>query len=128
MIHSFRNVPRFFRIEKSGLSFSDRAKTTMTRANITAEHERGGAIGPALKNVGTARFLTDGVEVESLDQLQHLVLIGRVAQTDAQPLGLGLTDFLIVADYTEFAGQLITSEGILRALGSGRKSPRISPI
>jgi hypothetical protein len=32
-----------------------------------------------------------------------------------------LTDLLIVADYTEFAGQLFTSEGILRALALGRK-------
>ena len=30
-----------------------------------------------------------------------------IAETDAKPFGLGLTDLLVVADYTEFAGQLI---------------------
>jgi hypothetical protein len=81
----------------------------MPGANIAAEHERRGAIRPALENIGTTRFLTDRVQVESFDQLQHLVLIGWVTQTDAQPFGFWLTDLLIVADYSEFAGQLITS-------------------
>jgi hypothetical protein len=55
----------------------------MTRANIAAEHERRGAIRPAFKNVWTACFLTNSVQVESFDQLQHVVLIGRIAQADA---------------------------------------------
>ena len=93
----------------------------MARADIAAEHEGRGSIGPAFKNVGTARFLADGVQIETFDQLQHLVLIGRVAQADAQPFGLWLTDLLIVADYTEFAGQLFTSGGILRAFCLVRK-------
>src|SRR5215213_4282439 len=86
----------------------------MSRADVAAEHKRGRAIRPALENVRTTRFLADGVQVESFNQLQNLVLIGRVAQTDAQPFGLGLTDFLIIADYSEFAGQLFTSATILR--------------
>jgi hypothetical protein len=47
------------------------------------------------------------VQVETFDQLQHLVLVGRVAEADTQPLGLGLTDLLIIADYSEFAGQIV---------------------
>jgi hypothetical protein len=86
----------------------------VTRADVAAEHERGGAIGPTLENVWAARFLADGVQVKTFDQLQHLVLIGRVAEADAQPFGLGLTDLLIVADYSEFAGQLFTSGRILQ--------------
>ena len=121
MAHSFRDVPWFLRVEVSRFSFPDCTKPTMTRANIAAEHERGGAVRPAFENVRTTRFLTNRVQIESFDQLQHLVLIGWVAQADAEPFRLGLTDPLIVADYTKFAGQLITSGKILRALGSRRK-------
>jgi hypothetical protein len=85
----------------------------MTCADVAAEHERGGAIGPTLENVWAARFLADGVQIQTFDQLQHLVLISRIAETDAQPFWLGWTDLLIVADYSEFAGQLFTSAGIL---------------
>ena len=85
----------------------------MTSADVAAQHERGGAVSPTLEDVWATGFLADGVQVQTFDQLQHLVLVGRVAQTDAQPFGLGLTDLLIVADYSEFAGQLFTSGGIL---------------
>ena len=114
MAHSFGNVARLFGIKIAGLTFSNRAETAMTRADVAAEHERRGPIGPTLKNVGTTRFLADGVKVQTFDELQHLVLVCRVTQTDAQPFGLGLTDLLIVADYSEFAGQLFTSAGILQ--------------
>src|SRR6185295_1893105 len=105
----FGNVARFFGIKRSGLAFSDSAEAAMTCADVAAEHEGRGAVGPAFENVRTARFLADGVQVETFDQLQHLVLIRRVAEADAQPFGLWLTYLLIVADYTEFAGQLFTS-------------------
>jgi hypothetical protein len=58
------------------------------------------------------------VQVKSIDQLQHLVLVRWIAEADAEPFGFGLTYLLIVTDYTEFAGQLITSRGFYR---SGRK-------
>jgi len=113
---SFGNVARFFRIQRSRLAFADSAEATMACANVAAEHEGRGAIGPAFKNVRTARFLADGVQIETFDQLQHLVLIRWVAEPDAQPFRLWLTNLLIVADYTEFAGQLFTSARILRVL------------
>ena len=78
----------------------------MTRADVAAEHESRGAIGPTFENVWTTGFLANCVQVEPFDQLQYLVLICRVAQADAQPFRLGLADFLIVTDYTEFAGQI----------------------
>src|SRR5262249_29176949 len=114
VVHGFGDVSRLFRIETAGLSFTDRAEAAMTRADVAAEHERRGAVGPTLENVWTTSFLTNSVQVESFDQLQHLVLIRWIAQTDAQPFGLGLTYLLVVADYTEFAGQLTTSGKILQ--------------
>ncbi len=127
MANSFSYVSRLFRIETAGLSFADCTEAAMTRADVAAEHESRSPIGPTLENVWTTCFLTDGVQVESFDQLQHLVLVGRIAQTDAKPFGFGLTYLLIVTDYTEFAGQLITSAVILRGFVSRRKlAKRIS--
>src|ERR1700752_2047220 len=114
---SFSNVPRLFRIEGSRLSFTHCAKAAVARADISAEHEGRGPIGPAFENIGTTRFLTDAVQIESLDQLRPLFLIGRVTQAEAQAFGLRLTDLLIIADFSEFAGQLFTSGGILRPFG-----------
>jgi hypothetical protein len=54
----------------------------MTRADVAAEHERRGAVGPTLENVWATGFLADGVQVQAFDQLQDLVLVSRVAQAD----------------------------------------------
>ena len=114
MTNSFSDVSRLVRIETARLTFSDCAKAAMTRADVATEHERRRPISPTLEDVRTTRFLANGVQVESFDQLQHLVLIGWIAEANAQPFGFGLTYLLIVADYTEFAGQLNTSGMILQ--------------
>ena len=82
LFHGFSHVTRFVAIERAGCAFADGAKTTVTRADVTAQHERGRAIGPALKNVGTASFLTNGVEIQALDQLQDVILVHRIAETN----------------------------------------------
>jgi hypothetical protein len=82
LLHSFGNVTRFFRVERAWFSFADRAKSAVTRANVTAEHEGCGAIGPALENVWAARLLADRVQIKTLNQLQHVILIGRIAQAN----------------------------------------------
>jgi hypothetical protein len=87
-------------IEFSRFSFSDGAKPTVPRTDVAAEHERRRAVGPALKNVRTAGFLADCVEIQSFDQIEYLVLICGIAQPDTQPFRLWLTHLLIVTDYT----------------------------
>jgi hypothetical protein len=47
------------------------------------------------------------MQIQPFDELQDLVLIRRIAETNPEPFGLGLTDTLIVADNTKFAGQFI---------------------
>ena len=83
MIHCFGDVTRFLPVEESRLSLADGAETAMTRADVAAEHEGRSAIGPTFENVWTASFLANCVQVETFDELQHLVLIRRVAQADA---------------------------------------------
>jgi hypothetical protein len=107
MGHRFGDVSRFFRVQGSGLSFADRTETAMACADIAAEHESRRAIRPAFEDVRAARFLADGVQIQPFDELQNVVLVRRITETDAKPFGLGLTDFLVVTDNTEFAGQLI---------------------
>ena len=77
------HVTRLFRIQRPRLPFSDRAEAAMTRADVAAEHEGRSAVGPTFKNVWATSFLTNCVQVETFNELQHLVLIGRVAQADA---------------------------------------------
>jgi hypothetical protein len=67
MTDCFGNVAWFFRIKGARLAFADGAETAMACADVSAKHEGRGAIGPAFKNVRTARFLTDGVQVQTLD-------------------------------------------------------------
>jgi len=121
VLDCFCHVPRLFRIDQPWLTFPNGAEATMTRADVAAEHERGGTIVPTLEDVRTTGFLADGVQIEAFNQLQHLVLIGWITQANTEPFGLRLADLLIVADYTEFAGQLFTSAWILRASGRERK-------
>jgi hypothetical protein len=40
------------------------------------------------------------VQIQAFNQLQDLILIGRVAESDAQPLGFGLAHLLVVTDYS----------------------------
>jgi hypothetical protein len=95
----------FIRVKLSRLAFANRAKAAVARADVAAQHESGSAIRPALKNVRALRFLTNRVQVESLDQLEQMVLIRRVTQPNAQPFGLWLTRLLV--ENVKFAGQSI---------------------
>lgn len=80
--HCFGNVPRFLRIEASRLSFADSAEATMPCADVSSQHEGGRAVGPTLKNVWAAGFLTNSVQVQSFNQLQHMILIAGIAQAN----------------------------------------------
>src|SRR5205085_8701705 len=105
VVYGFGNVTRLLRVQLARLTFSNGAKTAVTSANVAAKHERRRAVGPTLENVRTARFLTNRMQIETFDQLQHLVLICRIAEADAEPFRFRLTYLLIVTDYSKFAGQ-----------------------
>src|ERR1041385_7484423 len=103
MAHGLCNMPRFRRIERLWLSFADGAESAMSSADVSAQHECRRAISPAFENVRALRFLTDCVEIQSLDQLQQMVLIRGVAETDPEPIRFLLTGFV---ENSEFAGQV----------------------
>ena len=103
MPHCFRDVTRFFVVKLTRLALPHRAETTVPRADITAQHECGGAIRPTFKDVRTPGFLTDGMQVQTLDQLEQMVLVRRITQTNPQPFRLWLTWFLV--ENLKLAGQ-----------------------
>src|SRR5947207_3379829 len=100
----FGYVPGFLAVERPRLTLAHRTKAAVSRADVATQHERRGAVGPALENVRAARFLTDRMQVEAFDQLQHLILIRRIAQTNLQPWWLRLARLLDIIDYSKFAG------------------------
>ena len=105
MTNGLSHVAWFVRIKLSRSAFADCAKAAVTGADIPGQHKSCRAIGPALENVRTPCFLTNRVQIQSFDQLEQMVLVGGIAQTDTEPLGLWLTWF-VVKDL-EFAGQFL---------------------
>src|SRR5258708_3866179 len=103
MAHCFGDVTWFILIKLPGLAFSHRAKTAMPGADVPAQHEGGCAIGPALEDVRTFGLLTHRMQIQTLDQLEQMVLVRRIAQTNPQPFGLWLTRFLV--ENLKLAGQ-----------------------
>ena len=98
VLDGFSDMPGLFAVERARFSFTDRAKATVPRADITTQHESSCAVGPALEDVRTARFLADCMQVQALDQLQHLILVGRITQANLQPGRFGLAWLLDVID------------------------------
>ena len=92
----FSYVSWFLRVQTSRLTFTYSAESTVACANVAGQHERCSAIRPAFEDVWTTSFLANCVEIQSLDKVQNLVLIRRITQTDPQPFGFRLTDFLII--------------------------------
>ena len=83
------DVLRFARVDEAlGVAGVDRAETTTARAGLAEDHDRGGALRPALEHVGTAGFLTDRVQVELphlLFDAEQLLLSLLVGETYAEP-------------------------------------------
>src|SRR5438552_17518983 len=103
MTHCFGNMARLIAIKLSRLTFANCAKAAVTRAAIAGQHEGCSAIGPAVEDVRTFCFLTNRVQVQALNQVEQMVLIGWIAQTNPQPLGFRLTWFGV--QNLKFAGQ-----------------------
>src|SRR4029077_13666505 len=73
------NTARLTPINSSRLTLGHRANTAATSADVTQQHERGGAVIPALADVGTLCRFTDGVQSQASGQLLEImeVLAGR---------------------------------------------------
>ncbi len=74
-------------VERERLAGVDQAEAARTRAAVAEDHERGGAVGPALVDVRAAGFLAHGVEVEL--RTSRLSLAEVVAEVGLHPHPLG---------------------------------------
>jgi hypothetical protein len=110
VVNGFGDVPRFVRIQRIWRPFPDRAEPTVPRANVAPKHEGRSAVGPTLKDVRTTSFLTDCVKIQTFDQLQHVLLIRRIAEADLQPFWLRLARSG-VADNAKFAAHSSFTSG-----------------
>src|SRR2546430_9973449 len=93
MPHCFGDVTRLIGIEPARRLLAYRAKPTMPRANVAPQHKGRSPISPALEDVRTPRFLTNRVQVQALNQVEQMVLIGWITEANPQPLGFRLTSF-----------------------------------
>ena len=92
MAHGFRYVTRFIDVERPRLSLTHRTEAAVARADITCEHECCGTVRPTFKDIGATCFLADGVKIQTFDQLQNVILIGRIAQANTEPVRFWLTN------------------------------------
>jgi len=88
MHHGLGDMCRFHRIEVHRLALVHGAESAVSRACVAAEHECRGLIGPAFEDVRAFRFLADGVQVQSADEVEDCILIARIAELDLQPIRL----------------------------------------
>src|SRR5688572_31220470 len=86
MLYGLGNVHGLHWVEVHRLAFVNGAKAAMARTRVAAEHERGGLVRPALEDIRALRFLADGVQIQSADQVQHRILIARIAKLYLQPI------------------------------------------
>ena len=62
--HRVRDTPRLVWVERTHLAMSNRAVRAIACAHVAHQHEGRGAMRETLADIGTARFLADGVQLE----------------------------------------------------------------
>ena len=75
-------------IDRAGSAVGHGAVRAGARADVAEDHERGGAVVPALADVRAARFLADGVQVQLAHQPLEPQVARRPRRAHLQPLGL----------------------------------------
>src|SRR5438128_12582180 len=93
MPHCFGDVTRLIRIEPARRPLAYRAKPTMTGTDVAAQHKGRSPISPALEDVWTLRFLANRVQIQALNQVEQMVLIGWITEANPQPTGFRLAWF-----------------------------------
>src|SRR5207249_3722674 len=75
--YRLRDARRLGDVVRGRTSVGDGAISAIAGAHIAEDHEGGGAVLPALADIGAVSFLTDGMEVE----LAHQLLEPQVIRT-----------------------------------------------
>src|SRR5439155_5880619 len=116
--HALRLVP----VNRRGTALGHRAERATPRTLVAQNHERSGAVFPALAQVGTAGALADGVKPEPAHGALELVIVvtGRRAHLQPRRPGRG-------AQLSLDLHQLSSHKLILlrRDLSSNRRNPSL---
>ena len=73
-------------VERQRAAGVDEAEAAGPGAAVAEDHERGGAVGPALVDVGAAGLLADRVQVEAAHQVLQLAVLAAEPGPDLHPL------------------------------------------
>src|SRR4029453_4378474 len=90
-------VDRLTRIRRMRRAMRDVEISARARARIAENHERRGAVVPALADVGAVGFLANSVQVQPAHQPLQSMIVLRAGRPDLQPLGLWLPGCLVGA-------------------------------
>ena len=80
-----RHPLRLAGIDGSRLAVRDRAEAAAARTDVAEDHDRGGAAGEALADVGTTRLLADRVESAAAQPAFHVVDVVRKGSALLEP-------------------------------------------
>ena len=86
--HAARLVP----LDGSRPAFGHGAKTAPPGADVSQEHKGGGAMVPALADIGTLRRLTNGMQSQPAGQFLEIVEVLAGRSFGPEPFRLGLPD------------------------------------
>ena len=92
-----RHLDRLVLVGRLRRAVRDVAVAARARAGVAEDHERRGAVVPALADVRAVRFLADGVETEVAHQALEAEVVLGAGRADLQPVGLGLPRQLVGA-------------------------------
>lgn len=85
---SFGDAERLFFIGRTGRSSAGHgAKSAGARADISQNHEGGGAVVPAFAHVGAAGAFANGVEIERAHDALEILVTLAAEEFYAEPIG-----------------------------------------
>ena len=85
-----RDARRLRHVELARPPVRDGAVRACAGADVAQDHERRRSVVPALPDVGAARFLADGVELQLLHEPLEAQIVLRPGRANLEPLGLRL--------------------------------------
>src|ERR1044072_2443268 len=89
-LHGGGEPQRLVLVQDRGGAVGDRAVRTVARAHVAQDHERGGAVLPALTDVGAMGLLAHGVKPVVAHQLLQGDVIGPAGSGDLEPRRLAI--------------------------------------
>src|SRR5208283_663990 len=105
LFHRFGDTARLVVINRLRTALGHGAKSAAARAQVAQQHERSGAMVPALPDVGAVRRLADGVQLQLARQGLQVVIVLAHGRARLQPLRFGSRTVRSGLDLDEFGSR-----------------------